>query len=269
VDPSQLENALLNLCINSRDAMPDGGSIEIQTSNLSFDAEAALMHDLPPGDYLVVTVNDSGTGIPQHILGKVFDPFFTTKPIGEGTGLGLSMVYGFAQQSGGKVELVSVCGSGTSVSIYLPRHTGVADAVETQENFALTAPSDKRRTVLVVEDEPMIRALIVETLADLRYKALEAEDSATGLKILQSEQVVDLLISDLGLPGGLSGRQLADAALQVRPDLQVLFITGYAESAVMNNAQLPPSMRIMTKPFDMQVLASQIKAMAESSGQTV
>ncbi|WP_296942197.1 PAS domain-containing protein [uncultured Massilia sp.] len=263
VDPSQLENALLNLCINARDAMPDGGHITIETGNRWLDEHTAHLHDIPSGPYLSLSVSDSGVGMAPDILDKAFEPFFTTKPVGEGTGLGLSMVYGFARQSGGQARIDSAPGVGTTVCLYLPRHVGDVQAEQESAVTALPAAVEKPRSVLIVDDEPMIRMLVMETIGDLGYTALEAGDSATGLKILQSDVPIDLLVSDVGLPGGLNGRQMADAGRQVRPELKVLFITGYAENAAVGNGHLMPGMQVMTKPFDMQALASRIRALVE------
>lgn len=263
VDASQLENALLNLCINARDAMPSGGQINIETSNHLLDERTARSHDLAPGQYLSLSVSDSGVGMARDILDKVFEPFFTTKPVGEGTGLGLSMVYGFAKQSGGQVRICSEPGVGTTVCIYLPRHVGEIATEQEISVAILPASAAKRRNVLIVDDEPMIRMLVMETISDLGYTALEAGDSATGLKILQSDVQIDLLVSDVGLPGGLNGRQMADAARQVRPELKVLFITGYAENAAVGNGHVMPGMQVMTKPFEIHALASRIRALVE------
>jgi PAS domain S-box-containing protein len=267
VDASQLENALLNLCINARDAMPDGGHITIETANRWLDERAAQLHDIPPGAYLALQVSDAGVGMAPDILDKAFEPFFTTKPVGEGTGLGLSMVYGFAKQSGGQVHISSAPGAGTTVSIYLPRHVGEVSAEQEKTAALPPAAVATHRHVLIVDDEPMIRMLVAETIVDLGYTALEAGDSATGLKILQSDVPIDLLVSDVGLPGGLNGRQMADAGRQARPDLKVLFITGYAENAAVGNGHLMAGMQVVTKPFDMQALASRIRALVESQDQ--
>ncbi len=213
VDPPQLENALLNLCINARDAMPDGGRITIETHNKWLDDHAALTHDMPPGQYLALCVTDTGTGMSPDLIEKVFEPFFTTKPIGEGTGLGLSMIYGFARQSGGQVRIYSEVGHGTTVCIYLPRHYGEAiDADRTILGHDARTRAEQGETVLVVDDEPSVRMLVTDVLADLGYRALEASDSATGLKILQSGERIDLLVTDVGLPGGMNGRQMAGAS---------------------------------------------------------
>ena len=265
VDPSQLENALLNLCINARDAMPDGGRITIETANKWMDERAARQHDMPEGQYLRLAVTDTGTGIPPEVIARVFEPFFTTKPIGEGTGLGLSMIYGFAQQSGGQVRIYSEVGQGTTVCIYLPRHYGAVADDEAVEKVADLPRSQAGETVLIVDDEPTVRMLITDILEDLGYAAIEAGDSATGLKVLQSDVRIDLLVTDVGLPGGMNGRQMADAARVSRPDLKVLFITGYAENALLGNGGLKPGMAVLTKPFAMDNMAARIRSMIEGS----
>jgi len=261
VDQSQLENALLNLCINARDAMPAGGGIVIETANHHVDAAAARVLELPPGDYLTLSVADAGTGMAPEVVAKAFDPFFTTKPIGQGTGLGLSMIYGFARQSGGLVRIDSVLGRGTTVSIYLPRHRGEADGVDAAPHTALAAADGRGETILVVDDEPSVRMLVVDLLEDLGYTVLDAEDGAGGLKVLQSAARIDLLITDVGLPGMMNGRQMADAARVARPGLKVLFITGYAETALLDNGQLGPDMAILTKPFSIDTMAGRVREM--------
>lgn len=264
VDPSQLENSLLNLCINSRDAMPDGGRITIETANRWLDERAAKKHDIPEGQYLSLCVSDTGTGMPPEVIARVFEPFYTTKPIGEGTGLGLSMIYGFAKQSGGQVRIYSEVGKGTTVCIYLPRHYGEIDdeghSIESRE----LPRSDQGETVLVVDDEPTVRMLITDILEELGFTAIEAGDSAAGLKVLQSDVRIDLLVTDVGLPGGMNGRQMADAGRVSRPDLKVLFITGYAENAAVGSGQLAPGMAVMTKPFPMDAMAARIRSMIEA-----
>ena len=260
VDPPQLENALLNLCINARDAMPDGGRITIETHNKLLDAHAAASHDMPPGQYLSLCVTDTGTGMSADLVTKVFEPFFTTKPIGEGTGLGLSMIYGFARQSGGQVRIYSEVGQGTTVCIYLPRHYGEIDSADpAMLEPEKTARAQQGETVLVVDDEPSVRMLIVDILGDLGYAAIEAPDSAAGLKILQSNARIDLLVTDVGLPGGMNGRQMADAGRVKRPDLKVLFITGYAENAVLGHGHLAPGTQVLTKPFVLDILVAKIR----------
>jgi PAS domain S-box-containing protein len=259
IDPGQLENALLNLCINARDAMPEGGRMTIETANKWLDATGARRHDMPPGQYLSVCVTDTGTGMSPEIIAKVFEPFFTTKPIGEGTGLGLSMVYGFARQSGGQVRIYSELGEGTTVCLYLPRHYGEADEEDVSLQFAEATRVVHGETVLVVDDEPSVRMLVTEVLEDLGYTAIEAADSVAGLKVLQSDVRIDLLITDVGLPGGMNGRQMADAGRERRPGLKVLFITGYAENSTIGNGHLKPGMQVLTKPFALDALAIRIK----------
>jgi PAS domain S-box-containing protein len=257
-DPNQLENALLNLCINARDAMPDGGSLMIETANRLLDEDQARAMDLEAGPYVMLSVSDSGGGMTADVMARAFDPFFTTKPIGAGTGLGLSMVYGFVRQSGGQARIYSDPGQGTTVCLYLPRYFGEQEAAEA----AARTPDVQRgdgETVLVVDDEPGVRMLVNEVLEELGYDALEAEDGVTALKILESPRRIDLLVTDVGLPGGLNGRQLADAALAARPALKILFITGYAETAIINGGDLQPGMHIVTKPFSLETLGRRIK----------
>jgi signal transduction histidine kinase/ActR/RegA family two-component response regulator len=267
VDPSQLENALLNLCINARDAMPDGGRIVVETANKWLDARAAREHDMPEGQYLALCVTDTGVGMTSDVISRAFEPFFTTKPLGEGTGLGLSMIYGFAQQSGGQVRIYSEVGKGTTVCVYLPRHYGKVLADDEEKVEALPR-SEQGETVLVVDDEPTVRMLITDILEDLGYRALEAGDSASGLKTLQSDVRIDLLITDVGLPGGMNGRQMADAGRVVRPDLKVLFITGYAENAILSAGRLGPDMAVLTKPFPIETMAARIRSMIEAKKET-
>jgi PAS domain S-box-containing protein len=261
VDANQLENALLNLCINARDAMPDGGRITIETGNRWLDARTAREHGLEPGQYVSVCVSDTGSGIDKATLERVFDPFFTTKPIGQGTGLGLSMVYGFARQSDGHVRIYSEVGEGTMVCLYLPRHLGDEDDVEASESLTAGSSAPTGNTVLVVDDEPTVRMLVVDALAELGYACLEAADGASGLRILQQNQGIDLLITDVGLPGGLNGRQVADGARVLKPALKVLFITGYAENAVLNHGHIEHGMEVLTKPFAVADLASRVDRM--------
>ncbi|WP_238147257.1 PAS domain-containing protein [Rhizorhabdus dicambivorans] len=260
VDANQLENAILNLCINARDAMPDGGRITIETGNKWMDERTARERGLEPGQYVTVCVSDTGTGIDRDILDRVFDPFFTTKPIGEGTGLGLSMVYGFARQSNGHVRIYSEVGHGTMVCIYLPRHFGEAEEREGRPSGPSTQ-AHAGETVLVIDDEPTVRMLVADALGDLGYACLEAEDGKAGLKLLESTDRVDLLITDVGLPGGLNGRQVAEAARKLRPGLKILFITGYAENAVLNHGHVEHGMAVLTKPFAIEDLANRVDRM--------
>jgi PAS domain S-box-containing protein len=259
-DPNQLENALLNLCINARDAMPHGGRITIETANNWLDDRSALKRDMQPGQYVGVSVSDTGTGMSPDVIARAFDPFFTTKPTGQGTGLGLSMVYGFAKQSHGQVRIYSEEGQGTTVHLYLPRHRGSAEDENSEPKLEVAPKAAAGETVLVVDDEPSVRMLITEVLDELGYSAIEAADGVSGLKVLRSDVRIDLLITDVGLPGGLNGRQMADAARTNRPDLKVLFITGYAENAAVGNGHLEPGMHVLTKPFAMDRLAARIRS---------
>ncbi len=261
-DANQLENALLNLAINARDAMPEGGHLTIEATNARLDdAYAGRHHEVTAGQYVAVSVTDTGTGMASDVVAHVFEPFFTTKPIGQGTGLGLSMVYGFAKQSNGYASIYSEVGLGTTVRLYLPRHLGEGESEDSSPSHLLAAAAKDGEAVLVVDDEPAVRMLVSEVLRDLGYDVIEAADGAEGLRILQSRQRVDLLVSDVGLPGGMNGRQLSDAARLHRPELKVLFITGYAENAVLGNGMLSPGMQVLTKPFALDVLASKIQAM--------
>ncbi|MBT9371613.1 PAS domain S-box protein [Rhizobium sp. CSW-27] len=260
VDPGQLENALLNLSINARDAMVGGGRLVIRTANQQLSGQAAAERNLKPGDYVVLSVSDNGTGMTPDVASRAFDPFFTTKPIGQGTGLGLSMIYGFARQSGGHALIVTQPGQGTEVFIYLPRHgtsAPAADAPAAPEKVSFAKGAGE--TVLVVDDEPLVRVLITEVLEELGYRALEAGEAAEALPHLESEKRIDLMVTDVGLPNGINGRQLADAARTLRPGLKILFITGYAENAMLNQNNLEPGMHVMTKPFAMDALANRIR----------
>jgi PAS domain S-box-containing protein len=258
-DPNQLESALLNLAINARDAMPDGGGLTIKTSNARLDGVTADTPALLPGDYICIDVTDTGIGMSPEVAARAFDPFFTTKPIGQGTGLGLSMIYGFAHQSNGHVTIDSRIGQGTSVRLYLPRHHG---EVAAGEDLAARAAEHAAtgETVLVVEDEPVVRGVILEMLGEQGYRTLEAVDGPSGLRILREAVRIDLLVTDVGLPG-MNGRQLADQARETRPDLKVLFITGYAESVAIADGFLQPGMEMITKPFDLDNLSRRIRRM--------
>ena len=259
-DPNQLESALLNLVINARDAMPNGGSLTVETTNRHLDnVFTAAYGTLEPGDYVELSVSDTGCGIPESVMGRVFDPFFTTKPIGQGTGLGLSMIYGFARQSRGHVIIHSEVGKGTTVSLFLPRFIGeiVADVAA---DAALLPFANAGETVLIVEDDPAVRVLVSAVLKELGYGFVEAGDANTAVPIIESDQRIDLMISDVGLPG-MNGRQLAEIGRQIRPDLKVLFITGYAEHAAVRGGFLDPGMQLITKPFTFDLLTAKVREM--------
>ncbi|HLZ82177.1 MAG TPA: PAS domain S-box protein [Caulobacteraceae bacterium] len=258
-DPNQLESAILNLAINGRDAMPDGGRLTIETSNVTVSPNDGDADDMEPGDYTVISVTDTGTGMSPETAAKVFEPFFTTKPIGQGTGLGLSMIYGFAKQSRGQVRLESALGEGTTISLYLPRHRG-DPWVEPEGGARAKPPLGSGETVLVVEDDPSVRLLICEVLRDLGYSCLEAGDGQSALPFIASNIRINMMITDVGLPG-LNGRQVAEIAREHRPDLQVLFVTGYAEHATDRGRFLGSGMQMITKPFTLDALAVKIREM--------
>ena len=259
-DANQLENAVLNLAVNARDAMPEGGRLMIEAVNVRLpEANQDLPDGVTPGEYVAIVVSDTGVGMPPGVVERVFEPFFTTKPIGQGTGLGLSMVYGFVAQSRGQVRVASEPGQGTSVSMYLPRHeTGPDEPGPASRPPAPEAEAGE--TVLVVEDDPVVRLLVTQVLSDLGYAALEAADGTTALPILQSRRRLDLLITDIGLPG-INGRQLAETARQHRADLPILFMTGYAKDVTVQATLLGAGMRMITKPFGLADLAAKIREM--------
>jgi PAS domain S-box-containing protein len=260
-DPNQLESALLNLANNARDAMPEGGAIVIETENAVIaPLQAGRYGDLKPGEYVLVTVRDSGTGMPPDVLARAFDPFFTTKPMGQGTGLGLSMVYGFARQSGGQVRIDSTPGQGTEVRLLLPRLAAEAPAPAVLEGDAPLPAACRKGTVLVVDDEAEIRSVMAEVLRLQGYTVLEAADAPQALRHLH-ESCPDMLVTDIGLPNGMNGRQLADQVRAQWPQVPVLLVTGYAESTVMRNDTLPAQMELLTKPFAMTALAEKVGAM--------
>ncbi|KRP71803.1 MULTISPECIES: ATP-binding protein [Pseudomonas] len=262
-DPNQLESALLNLVINARDAMPGGGRLTVETTNRHLDSVfTAAYGTLKPGDYVELSVSDTGCGIPEHLMGRVFDPFFTTKPIGQGTGLGLSMIYGFARQSHGHVTIHSEIGKGTTVSLFLPRCIGEMKPQETLNPTSLPFATTGE-TVLIVEDDPAVRVLVSTVLKELGYGFVEAQDADSALPIIESEQRIDLMISDVGLPG-MNGRQLAEIGRQIRPQLKVLFITGYAEHAAVRGGFLDPGMQLITKPFTFDLLTATVRDMIQA-----
>ncbi|MDD0987201.1 MULTISPECIES: ATP-binding protein [Pseudomonas] len=259
-DPNQLESALLNLALNARDAMPDGGRLVVETRNRHLDnVFTAAYGTLTPGDYVELSVSDTGCGMPENVISRAFDPFFTTKPIGQGTGLGLSMIYGFARQSHGHVTLHSEVGKGTTVSLFLPRFVGEVTA-DAPLDSTLPPFANAGETVLIVEDDPAVRVLVSQVLSELGYAFVEAADADSALPIIESGQRIDLLISDVGLPG-MNGRQLAEIGRQIRPDLKVLFITGYAEHAAVRGGFLDPGMQLITKPFTFDLLTAKVREM--------
>ena len=264
-DPNQLESALLNLAVNARDAMPGGGKLTIETSNSLIDTVYATQHaEVTPGQYVVFSVSDTGTGIDKDKIDKVFEPFFTTKEVGKGTGLGLSMVYGFAKQSGGHVKIYSEPGHGTTVKIYLPRWQGLlSDETRPAPNEALKG--SRSETILVVEDDPDVRAYTVEALRELGYAVLEAPDGVTGLRTLEAQgKDVSLLFTDVVLPGDLNGPQLAARASAMLPKLKVLFTSGYSRNAIVHHGRLDAGVALVTKPFALEDLARRLREILEA-----
>ena len=264
IDGNQLESALLNLAVNARDAMSTGGRLEIRTRNIVRDAEGAAGDDIPAGEYVVISVTDTGIGMSPTVLARVFEPFFTTKSVGQGTGLGLSQVYGFVKQSGGQIKIESTPDVGTSIRIYLPRLMGdvpiAADAEE--RSVPVLAP---RETVLVVEDDADVRAYTVETVRELGYSVREARDGPTALQVLQRPDghEIDLLFTDVVLPGGLNGQQLAQQAVLLHSHLKVLFATGYARDVIVHHGRLDPGVQMINKPFTYRDLAARLRSVLE------
>ncbi|WP_235580386.1 ATP-binding protein [Rhizobacter sp. Root404] len=265
-DANQLENAVLNLCINARDAMPDGGTLTVATDNLEVEPDGlGRQGELAPGAYIRIAVTDTGTGMAPQVVSRAFDPFFTTKPLGQGTGLGLSMIYGFARQSGGDVRIDSEPGRGTTVRLFLPRYRGEPLALPGEAAGTGAHRANAGDAVLVIEDEAVVRSLIVEVLGDLGYQAIEAADGPSGLAILMGPRKIDLLVTDIGLPG-LNGRQVADAARVHRPELKVLLMTGYAENALAVANMLDAGMALITKPFAIEDLTERLREMMRPAG---
>ena len=258
-DANQLESAILNLALNARDAMPDGGTLQVSTETFDLTAPLDGQPDVvPSGRYVRISVADSGSGMPQDVLQKAFEPFFTTKPIGQGTGLGLSMIYGFVHQSGGHLAVRSVVDQGTEISLFLPATSAVPDQPE-HAALGVSTPMGRGETILVVEDDPSVRILVLDVLQELGYSGLEAENAEAGLAILRTE-AIDLLVTDVGLPG-MNGRQLAEQAQALKPGLRVLFMTGYAEQASDRGSFLGRDMAMVTKPFAIDALALKIRQM--------
>ncbi|MFJ4394465.1 PAS domain-containing protein [Pseudomonas sp. NPDC089395] len=258
VDPAQVENSLLNLCINARDALEREGSISIKTYNQILEQGSELDPELAPGTYFTICVADDGVGMSTETLARAFEPFFTTKPVGAGTGLGLSMIYGFAKQSGGQVRIESEEGCGARVFLQLPTQSNEVEAGARAEPLPELAVISSGETVLVVDDEPTVRMFVSEALGNCGYIVIEAADSLAGLQLLRSDTPIDLLVTDIGLPGGIDGRQMADAGRGTRPGLPVLFMTGYAQPNVLDNAQLEPNTAVLTKPFALEALTMSV-----------
>ncbi|WP_407118572.1 PAS domain S-box protein [Bradyrhizobium sp. LMG 9283] len=258
VDPGQLSTAILNLALNARDAMPDGGTLVLETRNIFLDDGYASMNpDVVAGNYVMIAVSDTGSGIPPDLIDRVFDPFFTTKEVGKGTGLGLSMVFGFVKQSGGHIKIYSEEGHGTSVKIYLPRSTGVQETeFEALQNAPVTGGNEK---ILIVEDDALVRQYVVTQVKSLGYTALEAANGAEALAIIDSDETIDLLFTDIIMPGNMNGRQLADEAARRRPDLKTLFTSGYTENAIVHHGRLDSGVLLLAKPYRKSELAKMLR----------
>ncbi len=262
-DAGQLENCLLNLAVNARDAMPDGGKLTIEAANVYLDEDYATSADVRSGQYVGIFVSDTGLGMTDEVIAKAFEPFFTTKDAGQGTGLGLSQVYGFVKQSGGHVKIYSEFGQGTTVKIYLPRHRSPEMASEPAP-AAIAAPRGKGETILVTEDEAEVREFTVDLVRELGYQPLDAAEAGEALRLIDSHKEIALLFTDVGLPGGMNGRQLADEARRRRPDLKVLFTSGYARNAIVHHGRLDPGVQLITKPFTFAGLAAKLRQVLDS-----
>jgi PAS domain S-box-containing protein len=263
VDANQLENCLLNLAVNARDAMPDGGRLTIEAANVYLDEDYAASAEVPPGQYVGIFVSDTGAGMTADVIGRAFDPFFTTKELGRGTGLGLSQVYGFVKQSGGHVKIYSEVGNGTTIKIYLPRLLSAAAADELRP-APLAVPRGNQETILIVEDEADVRSFAIELVRELGYRVLDAADAAGALHLIDSRHEIALLFTDVGLPGGMNGRQLAEEARRRRPGLKVLFTSGYARNAIVHHGRLDPGVQLITKPFTFAGLGAKLRQVLDS-----
>jgi PAS domain S-box-containing protein len=265
-DPHQLENALLNLTLNARDAMPRGGKVTIETANCFLDEGyvASIPEPVDVGQYVLIAVTDTGTGMDKATLERIFEPFFTTKEVGKGTGLGLSQVYGFVRQSGGHVKVYSELGEGTTVKVYLPRHSGAEADVDDASQSQAPAHATGTETILVVEDDEALRAYTVEMLGELGYRVLTAPSGAAALDLLERSSDIDLLFTDVVMPGGLNGRQLAEEAVRRRPRLKVLFTTGYTRNAIVHHGRLDPGVHMIAKPFSLDGLGAKVRALLDA-----
>lgn len=271
VDVGQFEAALLNLAINARDAMPNGGKLTIETSNAFLDEQYCVANpDAVPGQYVLVSVTDNGTGMAKEVMDRVFEPFFSTKPVGQGTGLGLSQVYGFIKQSGGHVKIYSEVGKGTTFRIYLPRLTSDRASDENEQMTATKepAPGTRGESILVVEDDEDVSNYLIETLRDLDYRPLRAKDSVSALSILAEPDVrIDLLLTDVVLPE-VNGRELARKAQLMRPGLRVLFMTGYSRDAIVHQGRLEPDVELIQKPVTQEQIATRIRTLLNAKGKS-
>jgi two-component system, NtrC family, sensor kinase len=268
IDPNQLENAIVNLAVNARDAMPDGGRLTIETANSHLDENyvETAGADIAPGQYVMVAVSDTGSGMTSDVRSRAFEPFFTTKPSGVGTGLGLSQVYGFVKQSGGHIRIYSEVGEGSTIKLYFPRLTGQAIPPWTAKEAVPAAPANGSETVLVVEDDAQVNKLAVEALQERGYRVMSAPDGAAALRLVESVPHIDLLLTDVVLPGGMNGRELTDAVGRLRPAIKVLYMTGYTRNAIIHHGRLDPDIDLLTKPFTADALTRKVRRLLDGNG---
>ena len=268
IDPNQLENAIVNLAVNARDAMPAGGRLTIETANSHLDEHYVETSgaDIAPGQYVMVAVSDSGSGMTPDVRSRAFEPFFTTKPSGVGTGLGLSQVYGFVKQSGGHIRIYSEVGEGSTIKLYFPRLTGQAIPLWTAKEAVPAAPTDGSETVLVVEDDPQVNKLAVEALQERGYRVISAPNGAAALRLLETAPHIDLLLTDVVLPGGMNGRELTDHVRQRRTGIKVLYMTGYTRNAIIHHGRLDPDIDLLTKPFTADALTRKVRRVLDGNG---
>jgi CheY-like chemotaxis protein len=258
IDASQLSTAILNLALNARDAMPNGGKLTLETKNVALDDNyAAMNNDVKPGNYVMIAVSDTGLGIAQNMLDKVFEPFFTTKDVGKGSGLGLSMVYGFVKQSNGHIKIYSEEGHGTSVKLYLPQAAGVPEVSATEASIAAGDHGDE--SILIVEDDALVREYVVTQIRRFGYRTLAASNAAEALTVMDGPERIDLLFTDVIIPGGMNGRQLATEAVRRRPGLKVLYTSGYTENAIVHHGRLDAGVLLLPKPYISSDLARLIR----------
>jgi len=266
-DANQLENSLINLALNSRDAMPTGGKLTIETANAYLDGAyvAGIPEPVEAGQYVLIAVTDTGLGIDKTALQRAFEPFFTTKPVGKGTGLGLSQVYGFVRQSSGHIRIYSELGEGTTVKIYLPRHFGKDQETEAHAPMPVSPRALDGELILLVEDDDALRSYTSQILAELGYHVIQAAEGRAALEILAERDDVDLLFTDVVMPGGMNGRELADQARQLRPGMRVLFTTGYTRNAIVHHGRLDPGVNLIGKPYSFDELAVKIRSVLDKS----
>ena len=269
VDPNQLESAILNLAVNAKDAMPDGGRLTIETANAYLDEAYATTHGdgITAGQYVMLAVTDTGSGMSQEVVDHAFEPFFTTKPTGVGTGLGLSMVYGFVKQSGGHIKIYSEVGEGSTIKLYFPRSRERSEISRGPGEHVETSPPLAGRsfeTILVVEDDEEVMRLATDVLREAGYRVLSARDGAGALRLLERNPEIALLFTDVVLPGGMNGRELANEALKQRPALKVVYATGYSRSAIFHQERLDPDVQLLTKPFTYELLTRTVRQMLDS-----